>query len=921
MKIVLATKLIFILFALLLFNSGLDAQQLQRHEAVVAYIYNFAKNIQWHEENKITEFYFLLFGEDKNLLEELRKLSNSKSLKGKPIRISSTKNVDAINNFHLVFMTKSEEAKLADVFDRIEGENTLLVSDDFADKRLIMINLFQNKQGNLLFEINKANVLNQRLKVLPDMILLGGTEIDVAELYREGQQNLRQLQKQIQQLENSLSNLEKDIELKSKEIEQQKINLELQSDEISKQENILDEQSEKIRVYETEIKKQLTELEKQHTLFAAKAKQLDEQKKELIDGSIILQKQKMMIDEQDKAILEQTGQIEKQQLELKKQESFLYFLIIILLLAVVLAFIFYKWYQNKNRMNTVLEEMVKRKTNQLQELNHQLLLELNETKRLEEEEKKLSQAIEQTADSIIITDNKGVIHYVNPAFEKLTGYRLEEVVFKTPRVLKSGVQDKAFYEKLWGTILSGKEYQVEIVNRRKTGELFIEVKTISPIKNSEGEITHFVSTGKDITEKKRIEEELEKHREHLEELVATRTIQLQKAKDELQGINDELIKEIEIRVQAEKSLKASEKRLEDILNYAPILVYINDLEGRYLFINKEFEKLEGLKNYAVVGKTDLELFTPNRAERNIAQNKKVLETKQAQMFENKSIKPEGDHYFVDILFPIFDSNGEVYATCGWSIDITARKKSEQILTEAKEKAEEADRMKSAFLATMSHELRTPLNSIIGFTGILMRQIPGPLNDEQLKQLGMAKKSANHLLDLINDVLDISKIEAGQLVVSSSKFNFKKMIEQIISIAKPLAEKKNLKLELYVSDEIAEITSDERRVGQIFLNLVNNAIKFTERGSVKVFCEKNGTNIISKVIDTGIGMKPPDLDKLFKPFSQIDIGTSRQHEGTGLGLSISQRLADKLGGEILVESEFGSGSTFTVILPIENKSNE
>lgn len=913
------TRLLFILFSLFLFNPVLEAQQLERHKAVAAYIYNFAKNTVWIEENKINEFHFLLFGEDKNLLEELRILSNSKSLKGKPIRISNTKDVNAINNYHLIFMTKNEEPKLSDVLDKIEEKNVLLVTDDFADKRLIMINLFQNKNGNLLFEINKANVLNQRLIVLPDMILLGGTEIDVAELYRKGQQDLRQLQQQIQQLENSVSRLEKNIEQKLEEIEQQKFNLELQAGEISKQENILYEQSEKIKVYESEIKKQLAEIEKQQTLFTVKAKELEEQRKALIEGYETLQKQKLMIDEQDKAFLKQAEQIEKQQLELKEQENFLYFLIIILLLAVVLAFIFYKWFQNKNRMNSILKEMVKRKTHQLQELNDKLLLELNETKRLEDETQKLLQAIEQTADSIIITDNNGGIHYVNPAFENITGYKLDEVVGKTPRILKSGVHDTAFYQELWDTILSGKVYQMESVNKKKSGELFIEAQTISPIIDINGEITHFVSTAKDITEKKRVETELEKHREHLEELVATRTDQLQKAKDELQGINDELLKEIEVRAQVEKSLKASEKRLEDILNYAPILVYINDLEGRYLLINKEFEKLEGLKNFDVVGKTDLELFEQNCAERNIAQNKKVLETKQAQMFENKSTKPDGDHYFVDILFPIFDGNGEVYATCGWSIDITARKKSEQILTEAKEKAEEADRMKSAFLATMSHELRTPLNSIIGFTGILMMQIPGPLNDEQLKQLGMAKKSAQHLLELINDVLDISKIEAGQLVVSYSIFDFKKMIEQIISIAKPLADKKNMKLELVVSDEITEIRSDERRVGQIFLNLVNNAIKFTEQGSVKVLCEKRGDEIISKVIDTGIGMNPTDLDKLFKPFSQIETGTTRNYEGTGLGLSISQKLVEKLGGKILAESEYGIGSTFTVILPVDNNS--
>jgi len=259
------------------------------------------------------------------------------------------------------------------------------------------------------------------------------------------------------------------------------------------------------------------------------------------------------------------------------------------------------------------------------------------------------------------------------------------------------------------------------------------------------------------------------------------------------------------------------------------------------------------------------------------------------------------------------------------IDITKLVEAEKELREtmaqldrAKERAESADRLKSAFLATMSHELRTPLNSIIGFTGILIQRLGGPLNEEQDKQLHMVYNSAKHLLDLINDVLDLSKIEAEQLNVISESFNLQDSIEKVMKSSQPLADKKGIELSASIAPDIGLIKSDRRRVEQILLNLISNAIKFTEQGFVRMNCEMSGDKVIMAIQDSGIGIKQEDMGILFNAFQQIESGITRKYDGTGLGLSICKKLAHLLGGEIRVESEWGKGSIFSFILPKERE---
>ncbi len=231
--------------------------------------------------------------------------------------------------------------------------------------------------------------------------------------------------------------------------------------------------------------------------------------------------------------------------------------------------------------------------------------------------------------------------------------------------------------------------------------------------------------------------------------------------------------------------------------------------------------------------------------------------------------------------------------------------------------QDVDRLKSVFLASMSHELRTPLNSIIGFTGIMLQGLAGPMNDEQKKQLTMVKGSAGHLLELINDILDISKIEAGKVDLTLEEFKFNDVVKEVAESFTPAARDKELALVTEIPNDIMLFT-DRRRTKQVLLNLISNAIKFTDKGSVRVAVKVTDSMLECSVIDTGKGIAAEDITKLFQPFQQVDASLIKKFQGTGLGLYLCKKLLEALGGSIWVKSEPDRGSTFTFTLPLQQQ---
>lgn len=391
-------------------------------------------------------------------------------------------------------------------------------------------------------------------------------------------------------------------------------------------------------------------------------------------------------------------------------------------------------------------------------------------------------------------------------------------------------------------------------------------------------------------------------------------------------------------------LRESERKYRELVMLANSIILRWSNDGRITFLNEFGQRFFGYTETEIVGQNVLGTIVPesDSSGRNLGLLMEDI-LSDPQKFEhniNENMCRNGERVWIDWRNRvIFDEQGQIKEILSIGSDITGHKQAEEQirrlndelrrhaevleqrvaertaeLAVAMEKAQAADQIKSAFLATMSHELRTPLNSIIGFTGIMLQELAGPLNKEQHKQLNMVQNSSRHLLELINDVLDISKIEAGQLDLSVRSFELRPSIEKMVKLVSPLAEKKGIDLRLDIADDVETITTDRRRLEQIILNLLNNAVKFTEKGYVRLSCRMENDHCLVSVSDTGIGMRPEELLNLFQPFHQIDTGLTRKHEGSGLGLSICKRLLDMMGGTIGVESQWGQGSTFTVRFP-------
>lgn len=471
----------------------------------------------------------------------------------------------------------------------------------------------------------------------------------------------------------------------------------------------------------------------------------------------------------------------------------------------------------------------------------------------------LFQAIEQLPSSFIVASLDGNIIYVNPAFSAQTGYSHQEVHGKNPRILQSGLTSPAVYREMWTHLLGGEHWRGHLQNRKKDGTLYWEDTLILPLKSQSGLVSHFVAIKTDITKSKEAQARLE--------------------------------------------------YFESIVSSSRELIALVDAELRYVTTNEMFQKYHAAKDDTFVGHVfgttaDRETF----ASSHLPSLYSAAAGKYVQFNEWMDFPGMGQRHVSATYSPVREQKGDQWVLTGIAInaiDVTDSKVAETALM--KERA--ASDAKSALLANMSHELRTPLNAVIGYSQAMSLGIKGPLPEQYMEYVGYIEHSGRHLLALVNDILDLSKFESGGMQIVKAPTPLGRVVAHVMAQMDVLAKAKGIDL-VDRTHNLPTLMVDELRVEQALLNLVSNAVKFTDRGAVTLENHSDETSFILTVRDTGTGMTPEQILHATEPFYRAADSAyiaTRRVEGTGLGLAITKAIMELHGGKVVIQSEVKAGT--------------
>jgi len=554
---------------------------------------------------------------------------------------------------------------------------------------------------------------------------------------------------------------------------------------------------------------------------------------------------------------------------LQKNKNFLIASIISILLATIMVAILFTNIARRKKINQELTD----KNISLQNAEDELIKANNE---LHKSEKRLKDIVQYMPVLVSATDKDGVFIFWNNASENITGYAAAEVINNSEfakQIIRIAKKLREFNLNSGNTVLHAKEYQIITKNGERKDIVWTDMSEVYPI---EGWADWHV--GIDVTERN---------------LFA-------------------------------KSLEEETAILNSILNSIPHPIFYKDKDGIYQKANPVFYQLHDLAETKLIGKTDKEVFESIDANSFAATDLHIFKNGIPIKELRKWKSADGEEFLLDtIKTPLYNSKDEVIGIVGISFDMTERYHIEQELKKQKEKAEEADRLKSAFLANMSHEIRSPMNAIIGFGNLVTDSFD--LDSEIATYMEYIKQSGINLLQLVDDIIDIAKLEAGQLKIRKVQFDLDEMLQKLkltIETSSGKLKKSHIQIILKIPEESENtvIVSDELRIKQVLNNFISNALKFTDEGFIEFGYEKMPDNeILFYTKDTGIGISENDKELIFERFGQVNETYARNTTGTGLGLAISKNIVELLDGQIWFDSIENIGTTFYFKIPVEYSS--